>query len=188
MFTHKQKRRVPIGVPTDHGNFCIRSFRGSDQADAFSLYRLGVLGGRLDLVGEAPDMADIEKSYFRRPQDHFWIAEAGGSVIGTIAIAEDNQCVMHLRRLRVTPSWQAETRVASGLIKTAIAHARLHGCLKLVFHTALDGPRAIQLLDGLGLQFSRILDRSGQHLIEFYDDLYASLSGEGPAEPAPPAR
>jgi hypothetical protein len=157
-------------------DFSIRCFKVADFPDVIHLYQHGLLGGHLDPTDHAVDMADIEKAYFRRPQDHFWVAQAKSEVIGTIAISEDAQRVMHLRRLRVAPFWQLERRVAAELVRTAIIHARHYGCLKLVFHTSLDSETAVELLDGLGLQLSKIRIREGQHLIEFYQDLYASQS------------
>jgi len=158
------------------GDFSVRSFRASDRADVFHLYTHGLLGGHRDQRDNAADLADIEKSYFQHPQNHLWVAEANGSLIGMVAISQDAESVMHVRRLRVAPLWQLESRVAIALIRTATTHARVHGCLKLVFHTSMDTPKAIELLDGLGLQLSRIRDREGQHLIELYDNLYARQS------------
>jgi N-acetylglutamate synthase-like GNAT family acetyltransferase len=166
-------------ISNGEDEFSIRCFKVADFPDVVHLYQHGLLGGHLDATDHAGDMADIEKAYFRRPQDHFWVAQAKGEVIGTIAISEDAQRIMHLRRLRVAPFWQLESRVAAELVRTAIIHARHYGCLKLVFHTSLDSETAVELLDGLGLQLSKIRIREGQHLIEFYQDLYAVQAGGG---------
>jgi N-acetylglutamate synthase-like GNAT family acetyltransferase len=163
---------------SEEAGFRIRSYCAADQGDVLYLYHHGLLGGQLNPIDNTSDLADIEASYFRRPQDHFWVAEAKGSVIGTVAISEDAERVMNLRRLRVAPFWQLESRVAIDLIRTAIIHARRNGCLKLVFHTSMESSQAVELLDGLGLQFSRVRHREYQHLIEFYDDLYANPSNE----------
>ena len=109
----------------------------------------------------ASDLADIEGAYFRRPQDHLWVAEARNCVVGTVALSEDDARVAHLRRLRVAPLWQLDSRVAIGLIKTAVNHARFHGCMKLVFHTSLDSQRVVELLQSLGFQFARIRTSRG---------------------------
>lgn len=178
MLIAKSTQPPTTAATNDYGDFSIRSFQPMDRADVLHLYEHGLLGGRLTSSDGAADLVYIERTYFSRSQDHFWVAQAKSSVIGTIAVSEDDQQIMNLRRLRVAPLWQVDARVASGLVKTAIQHARIHGCLKLVFHTSLEGPRAVELLDGLGLQLSKIRHKEGQHLIEFYDDLYASHAGD----------
>jgi len=121
------------------------------------------------------DLNDINATYFRRPQDHFWVAAMNGRVIGMVAISEDQARVAHLRRLRVERPWQGDNRVAIRLIRAAIYHARSYGCLKLVFHTSLDRAGAVELLRRLGFQFASIRHMGSRHLIEFYDDLYANV-------------
>ncbi len=153
----------------------VRSFRASDHPDVMRLYYAGVLAGRIDPWDRTDDLHDIDATYFRREQDHFWVADANGRVIGTAAISEDNVWVAHLRRLRVERGWQDDDRVAIRLIRAAIYHARSYGCLKLVFHTSLDSASAVELLRRLGFQFASIRDMGSRHLIEFYDDLYANV-------------
>jgi Acetyltransferase (GNAT) family len=177
MFSHKPNRASMTSARENERDFSIRRFRSADQADVFHLYTHGLLGGHLNPNDQTSDLDDIERSYFQRAQDNFWVAEAKGELIGMVAISEGDKGVMDLRRLRVAPLWQLESRVAIELIRTAIIHARLRGCLKFVFHTSLDAPKALDLLNGLGLQLSRIRHSEGQHLIEVYDDVYAGPSG-----------
>jgi ribosomal protein S18 acetylase RimI-like enzyme len=174
MLSGKLNRVPTLAASVDEGDFLIRSFGAADRSEVLHLYYHGLLAGQVNQSDPASDLVDIEAAYFRRPQDHLWVAEARSSVIGTVAISEDDAHVTHLRRLRVAPFWQLDSRVAIGLIRTAINHARFHGCVKLVFHTSLDGKRAVELLERLGFQFARIRDVAGQHLIEFYDNLYAN--------------
>ena len=155
-------------------DFHIRSYVAADQPDVWHLYQKGMLAGHVDPKDDVSDLTDIENNYFKRSQDHFWVAEAKNSVIGTVALAEDDAGVARLWRLRVSPFWQLDNRVVSALVRTAIEHARSHGCLKVVFQSSLDGARAIALLEGMGLQFARIRDAGGRHMIEFYDNLYAT--------------
>ena len=178
-----------LAASGDERELLIRSFRAADRLDVWHLYHKGRLVGHVDPSDCASDLNDIEAAYFRRPQDHLWVAEAKHSVIGTVAISEDDARVAHLRRLRVAPFWQLDSHVAISLIRTAVNHARFHGCLKLVFHTSLDSATAIELLQGLGLQFARVRKEAGQHLIEFYDNVYAhpvdgSTGGALPGNPS----
>jgi len=148
------------------------------------LYKTGPLAGLVNPFDHPPDLEDIAATYFQRPQDHLWVAEADHAVVGMIAMSEDEKEVAHLRRLRVAYSWQRDMHVAIQLLRTAIYHARVHGCLKLVFHTSLDGERAAELLRRLGFQYASIRDIGSRHLIEFYDDLYAQgvVSGDEEAQ------
>jgi ribosomal protein S18 acetylase RimI-like enzyme len=166
----------PMLAPSAAGEgILVRRFRSADRVDVLRLYHEGLLAGRVDPNDRAVDLEDVEGSYFQRPQDHFWIAEANGVVIGTVAISQDHAGVTHLRRLRVAPGWQRDSGVPLHLIRAAVNHARSHGSLlKLVFHTSLDGEEVVKLLNRLGFQFARIRDIGGRHLIEFYDNLYAS--------------
>jgi len=178
-----QSKSIPMPVPSGaEEGLLVRSFRPLDRPDVLRLYHDGLLAGCVDPKDRAADLDDIEGAYFRRPQNHFWIAEANGVVIGTVAVSEDDAGITHLRRLRVASAWQKNSGVAVELIKAAIHHARSHGCLKLVFHTSLDGEQAVKLLDRLGFQFSRTRDIGGRHLIEFYDNLYATtdVQNSGP--------
>ena len=161
----------------DERGFLIRSFRAADLPDVTHLYRTGLLTGWPDPDDHALDLADVEGSYFKRPQDHFWVAEAKGAVIGTVSIREDDAGVSHIRRLRVAMLWQLDSSVSIALLRTAIAHARHHGCLKLVFHTSLPSNRAVKLLEDLGFQVSRVRGAPGQHVIESYNDLYHREGG-----------
>lgn len=161
----------PSPSPADLGDrFSIRTFRPADRSHVSRLYRDGLLDGHLQIVGCAP-AHDIEGRYLRRPQDHFWVAECGGEVIGSIAIIADEQ-VAHLHWLRAAPEWQPDGKVTKRLVETATAHAREHGCLKLVFHTPVDAGRATEFFHKLGFEFSRARRQHGRQVLEFYLDLY----------------
>src|ERR1035437_4766625 len=107
--------------------FDIRDVRPGDQLAVSRLYKEGLLIGQLDPYDPATDLEHIMDVYVAQPPNHFWVAEAQGSVIGTVAIAQESPEVAHLRRLRVEPTWQANSTVAGRLVQTATAHARDHG-------------------------------------------------------------
>jgi len=171
---HHAHRHEP---PPGHG-FLVRSFQPDDQPEVWRLYHRGLLAGHVDPYDPAADLDRIEEFYIGSPHRHFWVAEAFGKVVGTVAIAEEEDGVAHLRRLRVAPEWQDKSHVAVGLIKTATAHAREHGALKLIFHTPVDDTRAKDLLGRLGFHFARIREINGRQLLEFYVDLYERMDGE----------
>ena len=177
-------KRIPEDAICDERGFLIRSFRPADLPDVTDLYHRGLLTGWADPDDHALDSDDVSGSYFSQRQDHFWVAEARGAVIGTIAIRQDDAGVSHIRRLRVAPLWQLDSSVFIALVRTAIAHAHNHDCLKLFFHTSLPSDRAIRLLEDLGFQVAPLRDASGHQVVEAYRDLYRRDSG-GTAGDAP---
>lgn len=154
--------------------FTIRHFRPGDESAASHLYREGLLIGQLDPFDQATDLERIDDVYIRRPPNHFWVAEAANLVIGTIAISQENAEIAHVRRLRVEPAWQADSRVAGHLVQAATAHARANGFLKLILHTPVDDRRAVPLLHRLGLEFAITRTVNGRQVLEFYLSLYST--------------
>jgi N-acetylglutamate synthase-like GNAT family acetyltransferase len=144
------------------------------------------LAGIPDPLDPATDLDHIEDEYLKRPQDHFWVAEAYGEVIGSIAVVKDDKQIAHVRRLRVDPAWKVwhGGEVARFLIQKATQHAREHECLKLVLHTPINDDRAIAFLHQLGFEYSRAREVRGRHLLEFYLNIYIRpdqpISGEEP--------
>ena len=152
----------------------LRSYCAKDRQEVLRLYRHGRLAGVPDPSDPATDLDHIEDVYLKRPQDHFWVAEADSHVIASIAITEDDQQVGHVRRLRVDPEWKIwhGDEIAGVLIQKVTRHARQHECLKLVLHTAVSDEWAIALLHRLGCEYTRARNLGGRHLLEFYLNLY----------------
>jgi N-acetylglutamate synthase-like GNAT family acetyltransferase len=171
-----------VESPEGERSFIVRSFASPDQPHVVRLYHEGLLAGHIDPFDVAEDLEQIEEFYLRRPHRHFWVAEVGSEVVGTVAIATDPDGVGHLRRLRVTPNLPEKNRVAVTLVKTALSHAREWGAIKLAFHAPVDDARAIRLLGHLGFQFTRAREIRGRHLLEFYVDLYNHLRPSPPAD------
>jgi N-acetylglutamate synthase-like GNAT family acetyltransferase len=156
------------------GRLVFRSFRESDQAATLELLQTGLLVGHVDPLDAAMELAGTEGEYLARSKDHFWVAEVNQTVIGTVAVAVDRFGVAHVRRLRVSPEWQADSRVAASLVRQAVDHACENGCLKLLFYTPVNGVRAIEFLRRLGFVFSANRKLAGVPVLEFYFDLYAA--------------
>jgi N-acetylglutamate synthase-like GNAT family acetyltransferase len=169
--TQRQDEHAPGEVPIGQ-SFTVRDFSSSDQRHVMHLYCEGLLAGHVDPFDPAADLERIEELYMWRPHRHFWVAEASGEIVGTVAIVMENDLVAHLRRLRVSPGFAEKNRVAIALVETALEHARVWGALKLAFHTPVDDGRAIELLRDLGFQFFRARMINGRHLLEFYANLY----------------
>jgi len=177
MFNSHSKRVPEDAAVCDERGFLIRSFRPDDLPDVTNLYHKGLLTGWPDSEEHPLDLVDVSASYMARPQDHFWVAEARGAVVGTIAIWEDDAKVSHIRHLRVTPLWQLDSSVAIALVRTAIAHSRKHNCLNLFFHTSLPSNRAIRLLEDLGFQVAPLGVAPGQNVAGLFNGLYRHESG-----------
>ena len=170
--SERSEDRLPISAGIE---LCLRTYHARDRRDVLWLYHHGLLTGRADPSDPATDLDQIEQFYLQRPQDHFWVAEMEGEVIGTVAILVDEKQIAHVRRLRVDPAWKTWRggEVARMLIQTATHHARQHDCLKLVLHTPVDDERAIAFLHLLGFEYAGTRQLRGRHLLEFYLNLYS---------------
>jgi N-acetylglutamate synthase-like GNAT family acetyltransferase len=74
-------------------------------------------------LAEQPDLADIEGAY-RNGAGAFWVAEAAGRIVGTIALIDIGDGGGALRKMFVDKDFRgAEKGVANGLLETLLAHA-----------------------------------------------------------------
>jgi L-amino acid N-acyltransferase YncA len=103
---------------------------------------------------------------------HVWVAEAGGRIIGATVVIPSNASLAHLRFIFVTPDFTDRFAVTMDLVQTAIRDARERGYLKLVVHTDSPPSRLAIRLHDLGFEFSRERSVSGEHVLEFYQNLY----------------
>ncbi len=152
--------------------YSVRTFSESDAATVARLSREGLR--RPGQVGHDSQPRDlIAQAYLAPGREHFWVAEDGDEVIGTVALAEVSRDVGCLQWLRVAPAWQADSRVALRLVQTATAHARAMGFLKLVIE-ASDAvqPEVVSYFHLLGFEFSRSREVGGTNVLEFYLNLY----------------
>src|SRR5882724_6030770 len=112
--------------------FLVRSFQ---TADRLQVLRLHAATAPSDVVDRdcATNIDEIEETYFRRPQAHFWVAESLGRIVGTVAIYVHDDNVAHLYCLRAVDD-SVDHPIRRGLVRVAASHAHHHGCLKLVVH------------------------------------------------------
>lgn len=157
----------------------VRAYRSADESVVVWLSRNGHLHG--DAKGGPAavlrSMADASPA----SRHHVLVAEADGQVIGATAIAPQREPIAHLLWLCIAPDWRAEPLVAERLVETATAHAREHGCLKLVVHTPLAASQVAGFFHHLGFKFSRERGAGGAHVLEFYLDLYVRPHSRPPA-------
>jgi N-acetylglutamate synthase-like GNAT family acetyltransferase len=161
----------------EHGRsfdtFLVRSFQASDRLPVLRLHAAAAPGGFVD-CDCATNIDQIEETYFRRPQDHFWFAELQGRIVGTVAIYVHDDNVAHLYCLRAVDD-STDHAIRKGLVQVAASHAHHHGCLKLVVHAPdaqVDIGRAAEFLHRLGFEFSRHRQVDKRTVLEFYLNLY----------------
>jgi N-acetylglutamate synthase-like GNAT family acetyltransferase len=153
--------------------FLVRSFQAADRLPVLQLHADAALSGFVD-CNCATNIDEIEEKYFRRPQDHFWVAEARGQIVGTIAIYVHDDNSAHLYCFRTIDD-SIDHSIRKGLVQVAANHAHHHGCLKLVVHAPdpeVDIARAAEFLHRLGFEFSRHRQVEERSVLEFYLNLY----------------
>ena len=175
----------------EHGHsfdtFLVRSFKATDQLQVMQLHAATAPSDFVD-CDCAANIDEIEEKYFRRPQDHFWVAEALGRIVGTVAICVHDDNVAHLYCLRAVDE-SVDHPIRKGLVRVAASHAHHHECLKLVVYAPdrqVDIARAAEFLHRLGFEFSRHREVAKRPVLEFYLNLYERpelLPYEGAASP-----
>jgi N-acetylglutamate synthase-like GNAT family acetyltransferase len=133
------------------------------------------LVGHLDPIDPLDDLRNIEEYYVRHPRRHFWVAQAFGDIVGTVAIATEEDGVAHLRRLRVGTRWPDRNMLATTLMETALEHAREQGAIKLALHTPVNQEGALDLMTRHGFQFARMREIHGRNALEFYVTVYEPI-------------
>ncbi len=162
----------------------IRSYTMDDLPGVLRLNTDGVLSDSRPIDPTTHDFEDMETAYFSRPEDHFWVAEVQGELIGMIGVAKLGRHIETIRRLRVTHAWQ-DTDLVFWLVKVALDHCRHHGVLKVVLDAPCRPRRAVGFLQRLGFQYTRTHDRDSRDVMEFYINLYERPSqdlGKPPTE------
>jgi N-acetylglutamate synthase-like GNAT family acetyltransferase len=154
----------------DDEGISVRPYAPADRAEVERLLTQGLLPGHVDYESRE---AERIRGSFGSERERFLVAEAGGRVVGTVAVVEGSPDVAHLYWLRVEPEWQPRFTVARRLSLAAAAHAREVGLLKLVVQAPADAEqRVASYYHELGFEFSRSREIDGRHVLEFYLNLY----------------
>jgi ribosomal protein S18 acetylase RimI-like enzyme len=158
--------------PSEEVEPCVvRPFASRDLHAVVWLARAGVLPGCIGV--NFGDLGRITSDYQKAPRSEFWVAEARGSLIGMVAVAEVSCGVGELRWLRVAPPWETGLGCARELVRVAAAFARDRGLLKLMMHAPRQlQPRLVSFLHSMSFEYSRNIARRGRDTTEFYLDLY----------------
>lgn len=83
-------------------------------------------------LDEQPDLKDIA-GYFQNSASNFWVAQAEGQVIGTIALKDIGGQGFALKKMFVHKDWRGATpSVAHALLKAAIEWAQSHDARQII--------------------------------------------------------
>ncbi|NWU93070.1 NAT8 acetyltransferase, partial [Upupa epops] len=99
------------------------------------------------------DLQDIGASYLRTPNSCFWVAESGGSVVGTVGAtpAQDNEAAMELKRMSVSKEHRGQG-IAKALVGEVLRFARARGYGAVVLTTSTVQVVAQRLYEGQGFR------------------------------------
>lgn len=149
--------------------FVVRSFRPADRLKVFNLHSAAHMGSvPCDC---AANIDRIQEKYLSDPQNHFWVADAEGEIVGTVGVCVQKE-VANLHCLR-TIDGSMSHEIRKSLVRVAANHAYQSGCLKLVLHAQVeDVGLAAEFLHRLGFEFSRQREVEARPVCEFYLNLY----------------
>jgi len=157
----------------------VRPYEGKDLQSCRTLYKEGLLGGKIAENDTGLDIDDIELAYTKKPGSAFWVAENHiGQVVGMIGVQQHEPGVGEIRRLRV----QADHRrrgIGTMLVEEALKFCAESGHLKVALDTFLDREPAIKLFEKFHFHHARTRNVGGKEMLYFYLDLY---EGEKPKE------
>jgi ribosomal protein S18 acetylase RimI-like enzyme len=152
----------------------IRPYCAADREACQTLYREGLIGGKIAPNDTGADIDDIEAAYMRSPDNHFWVAEnMQGEVIGIIGVQQDEPGIGEIRRLRVRQD-SRRRGVGSALMETAIKFCRERQFLKITLDTFIERELALRLFEKFHFNHSRTRQVGEKELLYFYLDLYQS--------------
>ena len=185
--------RAPIQEPDLSRLYRIRPFDEADGPVCRSLYRDGLLGGRLSENDSALDINDIRSAYLLDPLNGFWVAEVTdavselaewvppgtkpGCLVGMVGVQHHEEGIGEIRRLRVHPDHRRRG-LGSRLLETAIRFCRDSGCLKVQLETFVDREAATRLFERFRFRHGRTRRIGEKDLLYFYLDLYTQERSE----------
>jgi len=103
-----------------------------------------------------------------------WVAEAAGHVIGSVVAIHQSNELAHFRFMCVNEHWHDRDAVAMSLGDVAVRNAWDRGYLKIIMHTRRPVDRVTALMHHLGFEFSREHAIAGDHVLEYFLDLYST--------------
>jgi hypothetical protein len=163
---------------TSPGPFSVRRFQTLDRDAVLALWSADVVHSLR--ACETHDVLNPRIEGGLDGNHHVWVAETVGQIIGSVSVIRDSASLAHLRYMCVPADLPARQAVIRGLADAAIRDAYERGYLKLVVHTQWPPARLADGFHQLGFEFSRERLNEGEHVLEFYQNLY-----QPPRPPAP---
>jgi len=157
-------------VKTSPEPFSVRRFEARDREAVLALWPADIMHPQPGL--ESIDVLINSVAGAIAGTQQLWVADASGRIIGSAAVIHHNSSQAHLRCLCVAHDVPERQIVARSLAERAITDAWERGYLKLVVHTNSPPSRLAAELHHLGFEFSREHSRDGEHVLEFYQNLY----------------
>ena len=157
---------------TGNLNVRVRSYVANDREACRTLYREGLVGGRIAPNDSGIDIDDINMAYLDCEKSHFWVAENdAGQIVGMVGVQHADPGVGEIRRLRVSQD-SRRRGVGTALMETAVRFCREHHFLKITLDTFMEREPAIKLFEKFHFNLSRARHIGKKELLYFYLDLY----------------
>lgn len=150
--------------------FAVRRCEARDRDAVLTLLPPDVMDSQLSRKSIHVPINSIDAVFVGK--HHVWVAEAFGRIIGSVTVIRNNDSLAHLTCMCIAPGFAEGTLVARRLAEKAIRDAWDRGYIKLVVHTRLPPNRLAAELHELGFEFSRETSKGGEHMLEFYQNLY----------------
>jgi ribosomal protein S18 acetylase RimI-like enzyme len=155
----------------------VRSYTPQDRQACRTLYREGLVGGRIAPNDSGIDIDDINMAYLDCDKSHFWVAEnEQGEIVGMVGVQHADPGVGEIRRLRVRQD-SRRRGVGTALMETAVRFCREHQFLKITLDTFMEREPAIRLFEKFHFNHSRTRKVGEKELLYFYLDLYHNDRG-----------
>ena len=160
----------------------IRPFKREDLRACTTLYREGLLGGRIAENDTGLDIDDIDTAYMNCLGSHFWVAESDkGEIVGMIGVQGHEPGVGEIRRLRVAEAHRRQG-IGSALVETALKFCQQCGYLKIALDTFMEREPAVRLFEKFHFRHSRTRSVGGKEVMHFYLDLYQTDGRPAPKQ------
>lgn len=152
----------------------IRSFKSSDLPACQTLYKEGLIGGKIAENDTALDLDDIATVYMK-PGNHFWVAENEvGKVVGMVGVQHHEASTAEIRRLRVA-SDHRRRGIGSALVEAALKFCQENQYIKITLDTFMEREPAINLFRKFRFRHESTRRAAGKELLYFYLDLYEGM-------------
>lgn len=114
----------------------IRNYRSGDEAGIIDVI-LPIQRQEFGLPITAEDQPDLQSisDFYVQGKGNFWVAEAGGAIVGTIALKDIGNRLAALRKMFVAKAYRGQTGVAQLLLERLLADAKAAGVVEIFLGT-----------------------------------------------------